>query len=207
MIDGEQRGPFLLEELAAAGVGPDTYVWCKGMDNWEKAEDVADICRLFRQRIFDIMHPSRHPSAPQQSSSPEAVPNAAPKEDPYAGVPLQFRRIMHRSQTPPPENISDPEPDITVPPSSTLFISIFLTLFCFPITGLVAVYYSYKARATWMESLRGEKDKAAERMYGDTERQELRRQAHEYGRKARMWMWITFFLSFILYAVIGHRAM
>ncbi len=38
MIDGERRGPFGLDELADAGVRPDTYVWCKGMSDWEKAE-------------------------------------------------------------------------------------------------------------------------------------------------------------------------
>lgn len=41
MIDGERRGPFELSQLADAGVRPGTYVWCKGMDDWEKAEDVA----------------------------------------------------------------------------------------------------------------------------------------------------------------------
>ncbi|MDE6143194.1 MAG: DUF4339 domain-containing protein, partial [Muribaculaceae bacterium] len=30
IIDGEQKGPFELEELADAGVRPSTYVWCKG---------------------------------------------------------------------------------------------------------------------------------------------------------------------------------
>ena len=33
------------------GVRPDTYVWCKGMDDWMPADEVPDICRYFRQRL------------------------------------------------------------------------------------------------------------------------------------------------------------
>lgn len=63
MIDGERRGPFELDALADVGVRPDTYVWCKGMADWEKAEDVAEICRWYRQRIFGLMHPPRFPES------------------------------------------------------------------------------------------------------------------------------------------------
>ena len=40
-----------LDEMVAEGVRPDTYVWCKGMDDWTPASDVPDICRYFRQRL------------------------------------------------------------------------------------------------------------------------------------------------------------
>lgn len=51
MIDGHQYGPMEIEDLAREGVRPDTYVWCKQMEDWERAEDVPDICRYFRQRL------------------------------------------------------------------------------------------------------------------------------------------------------------
>ncbi len=54
MIDGERRGPFRLDQLRDAGVGPDTYVWSKGMADWEQAADVADICRYFPSWTRDI---------------------------------------------------------------------------------------------------------------------------------------------------------
>ena len=41
MVDGEKVGPFPLEEMADRGVGPDTYIWTKGMDDWEPAGDNA----------------------------------------------------------------------------------------------------------------------------------------------------------------------
>lgn len=73
MIGGQRRGPFTLAQLHEAGVRPDTYVWCKSMADWEKAEDVADICRFYRQRIFDLMHPS---------GQPDDTPNIAVSETP-----------------------------------------------------------------------------------------------------------------------------
>ena len=79
-----------------------------------------------------------------------------------------------------------------------------MTLFCFPFTGLVAIYYSYKARSAWQESWRSQQ-KANKPLYSDSEREELRKQAHDYDRQAKMWIGITFFLSLILYAFVGHK--
>ena len=180
MIDGERRGPYELDQLVEAGVHPSTYVWCKGMDDWEKAEDVADICRYFRQRIFDKMHPS--PIVQQPAPQPEAQPEQ--QNFPFAD--------------------NKPEPNIDVPPAPTLFIAIFLTLFCFPVTGLVAIYYSYKARRAWTDSLRSDADKS-KNLYSDSERHELRREAHDFDRQAKMWIGITFFLGMILYAFVSHK--
>lgn len=181
MIDGERRGPYELNQLIEAGVHPDTYVWCKGMDDWEKAEDVADICRHFRQHIFDMMHPSVRP----------AGSNLWPPKNTLVSNENPF-------------DASDFQQDISRPPMPTLFLSIMMTLFCFPITGMVAVYYSYKARVMWQESVRS-KSESSSPLYSWQERENLQRQAHDYGRKAKMWMGITFFLSLILYAFVGHH--
>ena len=40
------------------------------MADWQPASDVADICRFYRQRIFDLMHPSAAP-APDVQTRPE----------------------------------------------------------------------------------------------------------------------------------------
>lgn len=198
MIDGERRGPFGLDELADAGVRPDTYVWCKGMSDWEKAEDVADICRFYRQRIFDMMHPSEQRLPARQES-------AAPDDgsDPYDQVPERFRNMVRRSGEVPQGFVPD-EPDTSVPPSPTLFMAVLLTVFCFPPTGFVSIYYSYKARRAWIEAVRSEskKDKP---LYSDAEREECRRQAHDYDRQAKMWIGITFFIGMILFALLGKK--
>lgn len=202
MIDGRRCGPFELDQLSEAGVRPDTYVWCKGMSNWQKAEDVADICRFFRQRISDIMHPSASPALRADNVGSQDNPTA---EDPYQSVPLRFREMVRKSGELPGEPIEQ-KPDISSAPAPTLFISLFMTIFCFPITGLVAIYYSYKARSAWQESQRSLSD-SSKPLYDDKEREELQRRAHDYDRQARMWIGITFFLSIILYAFLGHKFM
>lgn len=199
MIDGERRGPYELDQLSAAGVRPDTYVWCKGMADWQKADEVADICRFYRRRIFDLMHPQR-PAAGTQTDA-QAAPAEA--DDPYADVPPRFRAMVRRGGVP-PEGIRDDTPDTSVPPSPTLFIAIFLTLFCFPLTGFVAIYYSYRARAAWTESRRSN-SKRGKPLYTDSEREQLRADAHDYDRSAKMWTGITFFLGLILFAFMGHK--
>lgn len=199
MIEGERKGPYELTELPEAGIGPDTYVWCKGMADWEKAEDVADICRFYRQRLFDMMH--------GESPGPEsgAAPAAADGADPYAGVPLRFRQMM-RNAGADPEAFSNTqeEPDYDRPPMPTVFLSVMMTILCFPITGFVAIYYSFKARQTWIESQRSETGNNKE-LYSQTERRELRRKAHDYERLAKMWLGITFFVTIILAALLGTR--
>lgn len=196
MIDGEQRGPFELNELSGAGVTPDTYVWCKGMTDWEKAEDVADICRHYRRHISDLLHP-------QASIEHQSVAPAAQDDDPYSNIPLRYRNMVRKTGEIPGEPAQQ-GPDTSRPPMPTLFISLMMTLFCFPITGLVAVYYSYKARSAWQESQRSESANNR-RLYTDEERQQLRERAHDYDRQARMWIGITFFISLIFYAFVTHR--
>lgn len=43
LVDGEQTGPFDLAEVRdrvlAGDVGPDTYVWADGMDDWRVASE------------------------------------------------------------------------------------------------------------------------------------------------------------------------
>lgn len=59
MIGGHQYGPMTLDEMVSEGVRPDTYVWCKGMDDWTLAGDVPDICRYFRQRLSGTLPSQR----------------------------------------------------------------------------------------------------------------------------------------------------
>lgn len=65
MIGGHRYGPMELDDMVREGVRPETYVWCKGMEDWMHASEVPDICRYFRQRLsgtlpsqMDISHDS-----------------------------------------------------------------------------------------------------------------------------------------------------
>lgn len=73
----------------------DTYVWCKAMADWEKAGDVADICRHFRRTVYDRTHGT--PLTPQASSAEDLQTTAPAAEDPYAEIPLRFRDMVRRS--------------------------------------------------------------------------------------------------------------
>ncbi|TMA36765.1 MAG: DUF4339 domain-containing protein, partial [Deltaproteobacteria bacterium] len=53
MLHGKQTGPMTrtdLETRADEGeLGPRTYVWCEGMDSWQRAKDVIELVALFPQ--------------------------------------------------------------------------------------------------------------------------------------------------------------
>ena len=200
MIDGERRGPFTLAELHDAGVRPDTYVWCKGMADWEKAEDVADICRFYRQRIFDLMHPSSPEKAGDMVSS-DGQAGTSTDADPYSGVPLRFREYARKAGIDPSVFTPSDREDFSRPPVSLITISILLIFFCFPITGFIAFYYALMSRKAWDESQRDSKDKSTD-LYSTEEKKEMARKAYNYERLAKMWCGITFFLGFIFYAFL-----
>lgn len=205
MIEGERRGPFDLHELSEAGVRPNTYVWCKGMDDWEKAEDVADICRYYRQRLFDMMHGGTAEATPEHHEQPPAPP--AGSADEYSNVPLRFRGMLRDAGADPAgfqDTDTDNDRDLTRPPMPTIFLSVMMTLMCCPLTGLVAVYYSFRARKAWLESFRDDPG-GNKTLHSDAERLELRRRAHDYERQAKMWIGITFFVFIIITALIGLR--
>lgn len=67
MIDGKQVGPLMLDDIVEAGVRPDTYVWCKGMADWQPASEVPDICRYFRLRLAGVLPDVRSKSAQNQA--------------------------------------------------------------------------------------------------------------------------------------------
>jgi len=40
-VNGQQTGPFSIDDLKAKGIQRDTLIWTEGLDNWTKAEHVA----------------------------------------------------------------------------------------------------------------------------------------------------------------------
>lgn len=176
IIDGEQSGPYTLDELADKGIGPDTYVWSKGMSDWERADEVADICRYYRQRLSRLQHPAPlAPAIPTTTSEPEPVTDPLP--DP-----------------------AEHDPDLP-PPHGMLLAAILATIFCFPFTGVIAIYYSVKARNAWQESQRARSDFSAP-LYNNREREDLRSLMADAVRYAKMWTGISVFLGFLLYAAM-----
>lgn len=187
-IDGEQRGPYTLEELPAAGVTPDTYVWCKGMDDWELASKDADICRFYRQRLAGVraVSPEETPVKNGESEYPESAPER----------PMNFRDVIREVNRVYEEQMeSEDGAPYSRPPRIPLALAIVSTLLCFPPTGFVAIYQCAKANKMW---------KRAQQSPEPTE--EMRRAAHDVARSATMWTGITLCLGIIVWAAIVHFA-
>lgn len=71
--NGQQAGPFPGEDLAKQGVTRDTFVWCEGMANWQKAGEVEELCALFApvNTATQPIQPKPQPApAPQQPAQP-----------------------------------------------------------------------------------------------------------------------------------------
>ena len=186
--DGVQQGPFELEELPEKGVRPSTYVWCKGMPDWEKAEDVADICRLYRNRIHDLMHPqvNNNPDDANPATGNQSRIDLSKKTDTQnlSASPTRFDKILEKSEMPPLPTIEeiDNNENTAVPPVSMVAYAWIVTLLFFPPTGIAALVFSYKSIDAWK---RGEN-----------------KSAYDYNRAAKMWVGVSFFLGIILYAFL-----
>lgn len=176
IINDKQVGPFSLEEMPAAGITPDTYVWCKDMDDWKQAREVADICRFYRNRLFDQAHPSL------VEKIPVAVPAEGESwEDPYANVPLKFRRQIQKAD---PKDVDlesfSAKPDYSREPDTWWPFPMILSLIFFLPLGLLAISQMRKSQKAWKE--------------GHAE------DAHEFARRGKMAAGLSFSLGLILIA-------
>lgn len=95
MIDGQQHGPMELDEIVAAGVRPDTYVWAKGMPDWQKASEVPDICRYFRLRLAGVLPAS--PGRNRQNGTGTMLDEQEEQERLLAQLPPMARNIVRKS--------------------------------------------------------------------------------------------------------------
>ena len=95
MIGGRQYGPMSLEDMPKEGVRPDTYVWCKGMDDWMQASDVPDICRYFRQRLSGTL-PSQK-SFGQADANRQKALDAEEQEQLLNRLPPMAREYVRKS--------------------------------------------------------------------------------------------------------------
>lgn len=187
MIDGQQRGPYAIEELPGAGVRPSTYIWCKGMPDWQKAEENAEVCRLFRNHLYDMMHPDQPPTIAQNPEASSAESAADPwkikPDEPKGPPPSRFDGFLQQAGEDPLPTLDEIEAqkDTSTPPMSMVGYAWLVTFFCCVPTGIVALVYSYKSKHAWA------KGKNA--------------LSHNYNRLAKMWTGISFFLGLIGYGL------
>lgn len=183
MIHGGQKGPFSLEELPAAGVRPSTYIWCKGMPDWQKAEENPEVCRLFRNHLYDIMHPL---ASAEAAEIPKATDDKwKVKPDEPSGPPRsRFDGFLEQAGEDPLPTIDEIEAkkDTSTPPMSMIGYAWLVTIFCCPPTGIVALVFAYRSKKAW---------KSGEYTL-----------SHEFSRKAKMWTGVSFFLGLMAYGFL-----
>lgn len=194
MADGERHGPYLLEELPEVGLRPASWVWCKGMQDWQQAKEVPEICQLFRQRL--------KPLHPASVLPVEKRPDSA---SPQSGSFNRFAGQIGPDELPSVEEIEQRR-DLSVKPTNTLPLAIFSTI-VFPPMGIFSIYFSIAAKKCWKKSENpddpdGQKIKIAGREFTPADWRLL---AHEYTRGAKMWGGIAFFIGLIFYSFIVHQ--
>ena len=177
-IDGEQRGPFEPDQLSAAGVRPSTYVWCKGMADWQRADSVDEIRRVFTHHIT---HRHETPVTPEPSDAQpvEAVPA---QELPPEPDRIRFGRIPDQGE---------PQPNLDNPPQVSMTLAVLSLILCFPPTGILAVLFAYRAQKAWNDSNIPGADVEA-----------LRIKAHENERLAKMWLGLTLAFGIIAWTLV-----
>lgn len=182
MTEEGQQGPFPLEELPAHGVRPSTYVWTKGMPDWQQASEVADICRLYRRHLAGVATGSDNAPVADRYDNPETLnQDAEPTE---MKVPVFARGFS------PVED----KPNLDSTPYYSLFLSVLSILLCFPPTGFIALYFCYRTKLAW--------SKAQDPALSPEDSQHYKAVAHDSSRLFRMWLGITASLGFVLLAIV-----
>ena len=72
--NGQQSGPFELQDLVANGLTPNSLVWCDGMAGWQQATSVPEVAQLLM------------PQQPQYQEQPYQQP---PYQQQYQQQPYQ----------------------------------------------------------------------------------------------------------------------
>ena len=187
-IDKKQVGPLTITELLNAGVRPTTYVWCKGMADWQQAAEVPDLCRAMR-RVLAGLDPETGKERTATAAAPaDDVP--ASKFDPL-NPPTNRREMAEYLRQAIEEAEQNARPDYSVPPQGvSIFMAVLATILCFPLTGLFAIWFAYRCRACWERSRQ-------EGIDAET-RSECQRSAHDNARLYRMMIGITFCIGIIM---------
>lgn len=179
-----------LSELLEAGIRPADYVWCKGMADWQPAEEVPDICRAMRRALAGL-DPETGEEPRRESAVPSYGPGAPPKNR------IELAEMISQAFIDAEENA---RPDYSYEPQGvSIAMAVVLTLLCFPPTGFVAIYYACKCKSEWNRSLQPG--------IAAGERDDHRRSAHDAARLYRMLSGITVCIGIIMAGMVISRTL
>lgn len=187
-INKENIGPLSLTALIESGIRPSTYIWYKGLDDWIKAEEDPEVCRAIRRYLAGL--------DPLTGGEISAEPTAEEQRNELVRIHRESAsRGFFGIRGIPENNI---EADISLKPNVSIIMAILATLLCFPITGLIAIFFAMRSKAYW-------KMGEAEGVNGE-QRINYHRLSHNDARLYRMMMGITFFLALIVIGFVISRS-
>lgn len=180
-INRATQGPFSLTELVQLEIRPSTYVWCKGMADWQKAEDVPDVCRAMRCTLAGLPVPGEE----------ETQPVISPAQNQNGNDNEASGRLLFRNFPEPPAR----EVDYDVKPKGvSVFMALLLTIFFFPPTGLASLWYASRFKYLWRSS--------EDASISSETRHRLRVKAYDKARMFRMMSLITIFITIAMIGVL-----
>ena len=149
--NGQQAGPFELNELLLHGLTVNSLVWCEGMPSWVSANQVPELMALLSGQTFnptgiDTQLPQMPPMGEVQ----------LPQVPPFGGQPQQPTQPTTYGQNPPNQPYAPPQygPSTNQPnqmmPKNWLTECIIVTVLsalccCNPIGLLTGIYSIVKA--------------------------------------------------------------
>lgn len=143
--NGQQAGPFAVDQLIAEGVTPTTLVWCEGMAQWQPAQEIAEISVLFYQQPQQPVVPPTPEQAYQQPQPAYQQPQQPQPQQAYQ-QPQQAYQQPQQPQQPQQayqQPVYGPQPaygNQQMPmPQNYLIHSIIVTILCCWPLGIVAI--------------------------------------------------------------------
>ena len=139
-LNGEQSGPFTMEELAAKGpLSRNTYVWFKGMADWQRIDAVPELAAMMQPLEATETEATTEATVAEAAALPPdmpPVPDLGPQ--PQYAQPPQYAPMPQYG--PMPQYAQQPAMVPKRPPHN-LFWSIVAVIFCCSIPAIVAIVY------------------------------------------------------------------
>ena len=139
-LNGEQSGPFTMEELAAKGpLSRNTYVWFKGMADWQRIDAVPELAAMMQPLEATETEATTEAAVVEAAALPPdmpPVPDLGPQ--PQYAQPPQYAPMPQYG--PMPQYAQQPAMVPKRPPHN-LFWSIVAVIFCCSIPAIVAIVY------------------------------------------------------------------
>ena len=143
--DGEQTGPFTLDQLELMTLSEKTYVWSAGFDDWKPLSQVAELAHLLPETGATSVEVPPLQAEPVVGKPVEQPVLGTPVQQPVMGTPVQQPAMGQ----PAPASVSG-QTYPACPPTNMVWAIISTILCCIPL-GIVAIIYANKVSKKYYE--------------------------------------------------------